>query len=134
MRNRSFSESSPGNVKITFDIESDLSNIDFFLQQSVEARFNLPTGKSGFWLPLTSVQKNSVGLWIVLVVENVDDEQRVVQFPIEIADVRDDTAFVRGDLEDRLIVRDGIHRVVAGQIVEVNEVLADGGLLLSRSE
>ena len=73
-------------------------------------------------------------LWIVLVVENVDDEQRVVQFPIEIADVRDDTAFVTGDLEDRLIVRDGIHRVVAGQIVEVNEVLADGGLLLSRSE
>ena len=134
MRNRSFSESSPGNVRITFDIESDLSNIDFFLQQSVEARFNLPTGKSGFWLPLTSVQKNSVGLWIVLVVENVDDEQRVVQFPIEIADVRDDTAFVTGDLEDRLIVRDGIHRVVAGQIVEVNEVLADGGLLLSRSE
>ena len=58
----------------------------------------------------------------------------MVQFPIEIADVRDDTAFVTGDLEDRLIVRDGIHRVVAGQIVEVNEVLADGGLLLSRSE
>ena len=134
VRNRSFSESPPGNVRTTFDIKSDLSNINFFLQQSVEARFSFLTGKSGFWLPLTSVQKNSVGLWIVLVVENVDDEQRVVQFPIEIADVRDDTAFLTGDLEDRLIVRDGIHRVVAGQIVEDNEVLADGGLLLSRSE
>ena len=135
VRNRSFSESPPGNVRTTFDIKSDLSNIDFFLQQSVEARFSFLTGKSGFWLPLTSVQKNSVGLWSVLVVETVDEQQRVVQRPIEIADIRDDSAFVTGDLEDRLIVRDGIHRVVPGQIVEVNEVLADGSeVLLSRFE
>ena len=134
IRDRAFSESSPGNVRVTFDIKSDLSNINFFLQQSVEAQLSFPTGKSGFWLPLTSVQKNSVGAWSVLMVETVDEKKQVAQRPVEVIDIRDDTAFVTGKLENRLILRDGIHRVVAGQVVEVNEVLADGEVQLSQSE
>lgn len=135
VRNRSFTENPPGIVKTTFDIESDLAQVNFYLEQSVEARFSFPTGKSGFWLPMSSVQKNSAGLWSVMVVESVNGKQIVSQRPVEIEDIRDDAALVSGELDDQLIVRDGVHRIVAGQNVDVNEVTPDGdAIAASQSE
>ena len=63
---RAFTESSAGNIRMVFDIKTNLADFDFYLNQTVEARFSFPSERSGYWLPLTCLQQASDGEWFVL--------------------------------------------------------------------
>ena len=125
VRERAFSESPPGNVRMIFDIKNQLSEIDFYLDQIVEARFSFPTNQSGYWLPLSCLQQSSDGVWTVLVAKPVEKKHVIQRQAVTIAQLRDDSVLVTDDLEEQLIVRDGVHRVVPGQSVDLNLVTLD---------
>ena len=120
LRDRAFTESPPGNVKMVFDIKTNLDNIVFYLNQAVEARFRFPSDQSGCWLPVSCLQQASDGEWFVLAI-NEDGEQKIIRRQVvKIAQLRDDQVLVTDDLSQQPIVRDGVHRVVPGQQVELN--------------
>jgi len=120
LRERAFTEESPGSIRLLFDITSDLTKVDFSLGQTVEARLNFATEQAGSWLPLSSLRQNSNGLWSVYFVEQSDRGARARQQIVEIEHLRDDDAFVSTDLNDKHIIRDGLHRIVPGQEIEIN--------------
>ena len=110
---------------MVFDIKTNLADFDFYLNQSVEARFSLPSEKSGYWLPLNCIQQANDGEWFVLAIEPVDQQHTLRRRVVQIAQLRDDAVLVTDDLSNQLIVRDGVHRVLPGQSVELNLVELD---------
>ncbi|MGS4886969.1 efflux RND transporter periplasmic adaptor subunit [Roseibium sp. MB-4] len=80
----------------------------------------------GTWIPVSALKEGPRGLWTVLTVaEDVDSAEPspayvVVREAVEVLHAEEGRAFVRGTLTpDRLIVRDGVHRVVVGQAVDL---------------
>ena len=126
---RAFTENPPGTIKMSFDVRSDLTTSNFYLGQTVEARFVFPTPDSGYWLPLSSLRKNSNGLWSVFVVQRnrnteLDEEPTslVKQQIVEIVRLRDEEALVSSELKNAFVVQNGLHRIVPGQTVVMNVV------------
>ena len=122
LKEQAMSENPPGCIATWFDVNSDLSNIEFAFGQSVEIKFVLPTGVSGYWLPLSSLRQSSNGLWSVFFIEQKGDWKHIRQQLVTIDQIRDDAALVTDDLADKLVVLNGIHRVVNNQQVETNLV------------
>ena len=122
---KAFTESPTGNIRMVFDIKTDLADFDFYLNQSVEARFSFPSEQSGYWLPLSCLQQASDGEWFVLVIEPVGEQHSIQRRVVQIAQLRDDAALVTDELSEQLLVRDGVHRVVPGQRVDLNLVELD---------
>lgn len=115
-----------GSVVCWFDIKTDMSNVDFSFGQTVEARFNFQTGNSGFWVPLSSLDRSGEGIWTVFLVETTDGESTISRQIVTVVQVADDQALIDGDnLEGAVAVADGIHRVVPGQAVETRLVPTD---------
>ena len=80
--------------------------------------------QSGYLVPLSALQDGVRGLWTVLTLEPVDgsDTYTVGLEAVEILHVAGEGAFVRGTLNgDVLIVQEGAHRVVPGEIVHLVE-------------
>ena len=125
LKQKSFSESPPGSLGLTFKIVTDLTQVNFALGQTVEARFQFSNDRSGCWLPLSAVRKNSQGLWTVFEVFIDGDESVLKQKLVNIDQFEDDKVFVTDALEETFILRDGAHRVVRGQKVAVNDVTAE---------
>ena len=77
----------------------------------------------GFWVPLGALVGGRRGLWDALALVRLDGEPpryRTVRREVEVLQTETDRAFVRGAIADGdLIVTDGIHRVVPGQIVRL---------------
>ena len=80
----------------------------------------------GAWIPVSALKEGPRGLWTVLTVaEDVDSAAPspayvVVREAVEVLHAEERRAFVRGTLTpDSLIVRDGVHRVVVGQAVDL---------------
>ncbi|OJJ13717.1 hypothetical protein BKI51_02020 [Alphaproteobacteria bacterium AO1-B] len=80
----------------------------------------------GAWIPVSALKEGPRGLWTVLTVaEDVDSAAPsptyvVVREAVEVLHAEEGRAFVRGTLtSDSLIVRDGVHRVVVGQAVDL---------------
>ena len=103
---------------MSFDVRSDLTTSNFYLGQTVEARFVFPTPDSGYWLPLSSLRKNSNGLWSVFVVQRnrnteLDEEPTslVKQQIVEIVRLRDEEALVSSELKNAFVVQNGLHRI-----------------------
>ena len=125
----SFTEDPPGSVPASFSITSDLSEVDFLLGQSIKAAFRIETDDSGYWMPLTSLQKDSSGLWTVFVVENDSrGGSTVAKAVVEVSRVEDERAFVVGELAGRQVILDGLHRIVQGQEVIPTLIAADASL------
>ena len=125
LKRKSFTEEIPGSIQLIFNVQSDLSKINFAIGQSVEARFNFQTQNTGCWLPLSALRQNSNGLWTVFVVDGENEVYRVRQRLVEVIQVRDNNVLVGNGVENELVVRDGTHRVVADQRVTIKIVTGD---------
>jgi RND family efflux transporter MFP subunit len=78
---------------------------------------------TGGWLPLAALQEGQRGIWTVLRLEPVEPEAanfRTVREAVEVLEVQEDRAYVRGTLTsgDRVVAR-GLHRVTPGDTVLV---------------
>ena len=122
VREQAFTESPPGNVRMVFDIKTDLNDFNFYLNQAVEARFRFQSQQSGYWLPLNCMQQATDGQWFVLAIESNGEQQTIRRQVVQIAQLRDDAVLVTDELSEKMIVRDGVHRVVPGQEVDLNVV------------
>ena len=119
---QAFIESSSGSIRMLFDIKTNLADFDFYLNQTVEARFSFPSEQSGYWLPLNCIQQASDGEWFVLAIDSADQQHTLRRQVVQIAQLRDDAVLVTDDLSNQMIVRDGVHRVLPGQSVDLNLV------------
>jgi RND family efflux transporter MFP subunit len=98
-----------------------------------ELRLSKPISAPGFWLPLTALAEGRRGLWRALVVEPESESSasatpsseirgRLVSRPLQVLHVDAARAYVQGSLaRGDLVVEDGLHRVVPGQVVGVRE-------------
>lgn len=77
---------------------------------------------AGGWLPIAALQEGQRGLWTVLKLEPDEDRFRTVREAVEVLDVQQDRAYVRGTLApgDR-VVASGLHRLTPGTRVLVEE-------------
>lgn len=75
--------------------------------------------EAGFWLPMTSLTREARGLWSVYeLVRNDRGDLIVSRQYVEVMHLQGETARVRGTLDDgALVIADGTHRVVPGQVV-----------------
>ena len=125
--------------KVLLEITSDLSSVEYALGSIVKVSFDSFREASGFWLPLSGMQKRAGGLWSTMVLETSNGNTIAGQRTIEVIYVENDTAYVTGALNDGdLVIADGTHRIVPGQnvtpISENNNVPspADASGLLER--
>ncbi|MDG1873643.1 MAG: hypothetical protein P8J27_07015 [Mariniblastus sp.] len=108
-----------GSIMCWFDIKTELSNDEFKFGQTVESRFDLQIYNSGFWLPLSALDRSGEGIWSVLLVKTNNGKSFVSRKLVTIVQVTDDRVLVDGDLsKDAIAIADGIHRVVPGQEVK----------------
>ncbi|MEM9587615.1 MAG: efflux RND transporter periplasmic adaptor subunit, partial [Planctomycetota bacterium] len=77
--------------------------------------------RPGYWVPLSALSESHRGLWSVYVTVPADSESGVFQLrqrELELIHQTSHLAYVRGSLSDgELIVRDGVQRLVPGQLV-----------------
>lgn len=119
-------ESAAGDKTVLFEITGDFANVDWSFGETVEAHFRMTTDSSGFWLPMSALQGDSHGLWRVLVATESNSETRLARTSVEVVELRDDWALVRGKLSaGQQVVVNGAHRVVAGQHVTISDVSAE---------
>ena len=75
----------------------------------------------GFWIPRKALVSGVRGLWSLFVVESVDGQQQLTAKLVEMLYADDKKAYVRGALlEGDSVVFEGVHRLVSGQLVTVN--------------
>lgn len=104
--------------KVMLEITSDLSSVDYALGSIVKVSFDGFREASGFWLPLSSMQKRAGGLWSTMLIETSNGSTIAAQRTIEVIHVENETAYVTGALKDGdLVIADGTHRIVPGQNV-----------------
>lgn len=116
-----------GSVSCKFDIDEDLSGVNYRFGQTVEVRFNFRTNKSGYWVPISSLDRSGEGIWSLLVVETEGESSFVATRTVSIVQVNDDQALVDGDrLDGVLAISNGIHRVALGQKVKPRLVQNEG--------
>jgi RND family efflux transporter MFP subunit len=84
----------------------------------------------GFWVPVAALTEGPRGLWQGLVAEGDGDRYVLAKRTLEVLHADEHRAYVRGTLASGdLVVSEGIHRVVAGQVVRVDDAarLASAG-------
>ena len=124
-----------GSLDAKFAIETDLSNLDFRFGQTVEAQFNLSTENSGFWVPVSALDRSGEGLWSVLVVNTENGKNVVARKLASIVEIEDDAALIDGEFSSQqLVVANGLHRVVPGQVVNVNRLGAQDSVAAGAGE
>ena len=121
---KSVSQNPAGSTTVWFTLTGNVTENDWTFGQSVEARFDFEESNSGFWLPLSAVQRAGPGLWSVLAVNYQATEQnelgKLQKRIVEVKKFADDQVFVDGNLnDDEYVVADGRHRVVPNQQVNV---------------
>lgn len=81
---------------------------------------------SGAWIPLGALAEGRRGTWTAFAVVTDDEgRSRVERRQVEILQTESERVFVRGTLRDGdRLVRDGLHRMVPGQRVEVVDTAA----------
>ena len=128
---RSIEETSAGSKTVWLSIASNMQNIPWAFGQSVEVRFTLDNDQSGFWLPLSALNRDASGLWSLLVVSSDRspqdrDAEGVAPLSrklVNLLSVQNEWALVDGALqENEQVVVNGLHRIVAGQMVRVSDV------------
>ena len=119
-----------GSQRILLEFAGELSPDSWAYGQVVEVRFLNRTGKSGFWLPLSALQRNANGLWSALVAQPQGDAEdaplQVARRILEIVQLEDEQALVQGSLDEgELVIVNGTHRIVPGQQVTTINVSND---------
>ena len=105
---------------------------------TVELRYWTQTGKSGFWLPYSSLQQQTTGLWSAMVVQGQGDDLIASVRTLEVVQLQDQLVLVQGSLKqgDRLIIN-GLNRIVPGQKIVANlldEKIVTPGLEITDSD
>ena len=73
---------------------------------------------SGVVVPISALRDGSRGLWEIIVAMPAGDNHRIAVEAVEILNVSDTAAFVRGTFDPvALLVTEGQHRLVPGQLV-----------------
>ncbi|MDF1744083.1 MAG: HlyD family efflux transporter periplasmic adaptor subunit [Gimesia sp.] len=86
--------------------------------ERVDVLFPTTEKKSGYWLPVSTLMKEIAGLWSIYLVETIDEKPTIVRHYVDVIDVGNDQALVRGNLrEGMFVVVGGLHRIVPGQVV-----------------
>jgi RND family efflux transporter MFP subunit len=76
----------------------------------------------GFWVPRKALVSGVRGLWSLFAVEVINGEHQLVAKLVEMIHADDKKAFVRGALRDgESVVIEGVHRLVPGQKVTIND-------------
>lgn len=112
--------------EVFFEITSVDTDVKLSFGETVLVKLTTPSKESGFWLPISSLQRESNGLWTALVVSQ-NREQNASQIVnrkiVQVVRLSDDWALVEGSLvEGERIVANGTHRIVVGQRVSVNDI------------
>lgn len=91
--------------------------------------------KEGYWLPISSLTESSRGLWSCYVAVPLTEEEkksdathRLDRRELELIHQESDRVYVQGTLNDNdLVVRDGLQRLVPGQLVRLESPDAVSG-------
>lgn len=104
---------------VVFTLDDDASSVHQ-TGEVVQLRLTRENPIAGYWLPLTSLTRETRGLWSVYVVKDDDDgKSKVARHFVEVVHVENDRAWIRGTIGGEVeIVADGTHRIVPGQVVE----------------
>jgi len=88
---------------------------------AVEISYWTRTGKSGFWLPYSVLQRQTTGLWSAMIVEDKANDTFAQPRTLDMIQLHDDLALVQGALNqgDRVIIN-GLNRIVPGQRIQAN--------------
>ena len=116
--------------RILLEFNQELPQDSWAFGQVVEIRVLVRTKVSGYWLPLSALQREANGLWSALLAVAVgnseDQEFRIERRMLEVVQLEGDFALVRGSLADgdRVVVN-GTNRIVPGQNVDPLDVSGD---------
>jgi|GEM_PF-1807111 len=101
---------------VTLDFRDGQPARTFNPGDAVEVNYWTQTENSGFWLPYSVLQQQTTGLWSALIVESRDNDLYAQSRTLEVIQLHDELALVRGALNqrDRVIVN-GFNRIVPGQ-------------------
>jgi RND family efflux transporter MFP subunit len=112
-------------VPVIFGIEGRLEGVPLRSGELAVLEVTNFVADEGYWLPLGALVGGRRGLWDALALMRTEDEAplyRTVRRGVEVLQTETDRVFVRGAIADGdLIVSDGIHRIVPGQIVRLAE-------------
>ena len=116
--------------RILLEFNEDLPDDSWAFGQIVEIRVLVRTNVSGYWLPLSALQREADGLWSALLAVPIDESEdsgsRIERRMLEIVQLERDFALVRGSLADGdLVVVNGTHRIVPGQQVDATDRTGD---------
>ncbi|MEM8649812.1 MAG: efflux RND transporter periplasmic adaptor subunit [Pseudomonadota bacterium] len=96
-----------------------LENVKLAFGQSGQLVLTEKVDAQGAWVPLSAIEDGVRGLWTVKTVETIEKPVVIVE-AIEVIHAEEKRAYVRGTFNDNsLIILDGMHRVVAGQDVNI---------------
>ena len=78
---------------------------------------------TGFWAPTTALTEGRRGMWTVFVVTEDEQGNKIVtDRQVQVIHAQSDKVFVRGMVEEgERLVAEGLHRLVTGQPVSLNE-------------
>ena len=137
VKTRSPIETSIGSQTVSLQITTDLAQNSWGVGQLVEIRFTLPTENSGYWLPISALNREPNGLWSALLIaerpdqggsglsESVsnNDDTTVVRKLLEIIQLENGWALADGPLDEgERVVVNGTHRIVPGQSVATTDI------------
>ncbi|MDH3994224.1 MAG: efflux RND transporter periplasmic adaptor subunit [Gammaproteobacteria bacterium] len=102
-----------------FALDDELESLDgepvtLTLQESVDI--------SGGWLPIASLLEGERGVWTVLRIVATETGVSTVREGVEVLDIQQDQAYVRGTLEPGArVVASGVHRISPGTAILLEE-------------
>ena len=127
---KSVTESSLGSSTFWFEL-NDVDDVEAAFGMTVECRFNLRIEQTGFWIPITALNRSGKGIWSVMVVEQAGEQNlgSVVKRLVQVTQFEDNRVLIDGPVNPGdLVIADGIHRIVSGQRVEINTVRPDSSV------
>jgi RND family efflux transporter MFP subunit len=88
--------------------------------ETVNAQFQINDPQTGIWLPLSALSQEHGERWTVYVVQKREERHVVASRTVEVVRLEHDRVLVQGDLAaGERVIRDGVQRVVPGQIVNI---------------
>lgn len=109
-------------IEALFELESEGTVAGF--GQLADLSLDERVDTDGYWVPAASLKEGPRGLWTLLTLAEAPDSDayQVVREAVEVLHMDADRAFVRGTITgETRIVADGVHRVVAGQSVRLQD-------------
>ena len=118
---KAVTENSVGSLELDCKVTTPLLEGSWSFNQSVEMELFELRKVSGLAVPKSSLTKNAKGNWQVLSIDVKADEAIIKNVEVELLHADGEWCVIGTDLKNKPIVANGLHRVVNGQVVEVND-------------